>query len=79
MRLDGVFGLNNVVSARQLMDDKIFADGEAKGFADGEAKGLNSKLSMAVGLIDRLGIDEVIEISGFSREELLSGELSKID
>ena len=77
LRLEGVIGLNNVVSARQLMDDKIFADGEAKGFAEGEAKGLNSKLTMAIGLIDRLGIDEVIEISGFSREELLTGKLSK--
>lgn len=61
-RLEGVIGLQKVLTSRQYQD-KLIRDQGA--------------FSMALKFMDALGVDEAVRISGFSKEELLSGELGK--
>ena len=60
----GVIGLEEPMTAmefqRKLLEEKFFNDGRQDG-----------KLAFARELVDTLGIDEVIKLSGFSKEELL--------
>ena len=53
-----------------LRDERIFSDGEKKGK-------LLERLDMAIKIMKEDGIEKAVKLSGLSREEILSGELSE--
>ncbi len=73
-RLEKVINLPNANTARKFFEDRLFNDGMIEGRTEGRAEG---RLEMAASFVDRFGLDAVAEVSGFSREELLNGKLSK--
>ena len=60
----GVIGLEEPMTAmefqRKLMEEKIYNKGMREG-----------RLALARQLVDTFGIDEMVKLSGFSKEELL--------
>ena len=62
----GMIGLSKVNTARYFVVERIFNEGKAEG-----------QLLMAIKLVDKFGVDVIVDASGFSREELLNGKLSK--
>ena len=77
-RLEKVIGLSKANTARQFVEERIFNEGKAEGLSEGRAEGLSEgQLLMAIKLAGKLGVDVIVDASGFSREELLNGKLSK--
>lgn len=68
----GVIGLEEPITAmefqRKLVEEKFFNDGMMKGKREGKMEG---RLAMAREFVDAVGIDEMVKLSGFSKEELL--------
>ena len=64
----GVIGLEESMTAmefqRKLMEEKIYNKGIREGMREG-------RLAMAREFVDAVGIDEMVKLSGFSKEELL--------
>ena len=68
----------NANTARKFFEDRLFNDGMIEGRTEGRTEGrAEGRLEMAASFVDRFGLDAVAEVSGFSREELLNGKLSK--
>lgn len=62
-RLEKVIGLSKANTARYFVEQRIFNEGYAEGRAEGQ-------LLMAIKLVDKFGVDVIVDASGFSREEL---------
>lgn len=73
-RLEEVIGLRKAMTAREYQDKLLIEQGIEQGIERGFDKG---KFEMALKFMDELGIDEAVRISGFSKEELINGRLSK--
>lgn len=70
-RLEKVIGLSKANTARQFVEERIFNEGKAEGLSEGRAEGLSEgQLLMAIKLAGKLGVDVIVDASGFSREEL---------
>ena len=69
-RLEEVIGVPKVRNGIVLRDERIFSDGEKKGK-------LLERLDMAIKIMKEDGIEKAVRLSGLSREEILSGELSE--
>ena len=69
-RLEEVIGVPKVRNGIVLRDERIFNDGEDNGR-------LLERLDMAIKIMKEDGIDKAVKLTGLSREEILSGELSE--
>ncbi len=65
-----MIGLEEVVTAKQYRDQKLIDEGISQGISQGA-------FEMAVKIKNAVGIDNAVEISGFSRVELENEKLNK--
>ena len=66
------------MTSREYQNKLIFEKGESQGRSQGISQGLSQgEFSMALKIKEALGIDEAVRISGFSKEDLLNGKLTK--